>query len=181
MKPARRILRNVFLIAGLFGVFAAIALLPGKPEGVYNPLSISSTMGCSCDQFEEFRDGKLIFHVMEDGMSFQICYYEKDPAGVIRIKIPEWQDGKSIDRVLARVEPHLLLTKFIYDDGKSEWRWKRPVTSAMNAKMTRATIVTSSRNSEGYTSITRDSKFNVLKTRFFPKATKNSPADTVHP
>jgi hypothetical protein len=99
MKPNRRlILLTVVLPAAVAGLIAAVVLAPGSIEGVYNPLEISSTMGCACDQFEEFREGRVVFHVMESGQSLMNVYYEKDPSGSVFVRFRQDGRGRQVTR-----------------------------------------------------------------------------------
>lgn len=170
MKLSRRTIRWIVIaIIVLFG-FVAIALMPGSIEGVYNPLSISSTMGCDCDQFEEFREGRVIYHVMDDNNAMIAVYYEKEKSGSISVRLLPDNPGEK-GRLLAGAEPHLLGTIFHYPEtGKSEWAWKRFVTKKMKDHMAGAKIRDLANESDGVRITIYDSHFNVLETKFRPKS-----------
>lgn len=168
MKNPRRVALIVMMAAVVCLLVGGLLFLPSSVEGVYDPLSISSTMGCDCDQFVEFHAGKTLFHVLEKGPSFVESYYEEDDAGVIWIK-SRAHGLDPTDKVYGRAEPHLLFTKFIYSNGSSDWRWKRYVTGAMKAKMKNTEIIDSSDEEGGTRFTTYDSDFNVIKSRLIPK------------
>ena len=155
----------ILLLPGLL----CVALIPASIEGVYNPLSFSSTMGCDCDQFEEFREGRMIFHVMESGGdSISIACYEKDPFGSIMIRLLPDNVGQK-GEVVARAEPHLLGTMFYYPArGTSEWAWKRFVTKGMRTHMAGAKIRSLVHEKDGARLNIYDSNFKVLSSTFRP-------------
>lgn len=180
IKPTRRlILLTVVLPVAVAGLIAAVVLAPGSIEGVYNPLAISSTMGCDCDQFEEFREGRVVFHVM-GSESFMNIYYENDASGSVFVRVRPEKSGE-VGKLLARAEPHLLGTLFHYPhSGKSEWAWKRFVSRKMKDHMAGAKIIGMVREEGGERFFTWDSKFNVLRSTFYPYR-KASPATTPTP
>ncbi|MEO7100614.1 MAG: hypothetical protein ABI162_14730 [Luteolibacter sp.] len=169
IKLSRRIKIWTAVLIVLLPGLLCVALIPASIEGVYNPLSFSSTMGCDCDQFEEFREGRVIFHVMEGGgNSISTTYYEKDPSGSIMIRLLPDHVGEK-GELLARAEPHLLGTMFYYPDrGTSEWAWKRFVTNKMKTKMAGAKIQSLVHQKEGARLNTYDSNFKVLSSTFRP-------------
>jgi hypothetical protein len=57
MKLTRRRALWVAIFALVLPGVALIALTPFSVEGVYRPFS---TFGCDCDQFMEFRDGRVV-------------------------------------------------------------------------------------------------------------------------
>ncbi len=169
MKLTRRRIISIALAAIVLPGVLAIAFIPSSIEGVYNPLSVSSTMGCDCDQFLEFREGRMIYHVIESADSMMDLYYEKEASGSVAVRIlPDESGGKG--KLIARAEPHLLGTRFHYpDQGKSEWAWKRYITRGMKAHMAGAKIKELVLEKEGVRINTYDSGFKVLETRFRPK------------
>lgn len=132
MKLTRR--RRIYLtiFATLACGMVAIVFMPGPVEGVYAPFS---TMGCDCDQFMEFRDGRVASYVMNSEGADPVASYERDAAGGIVVSFPP--GGAAASRtVLARARPYLLGTRFFYDgEGNSEWKWKRYVTAKMRDHM----------------------------------------------
>lgn len=123
----------VFLI-GLF----VILFMPGRVEGVYAPFS---SMGCDCDQFMEFRDGRVVNYVMDSADADLMAVYKREAAAGIIVRLSVAGAGGN-NQILARAEPHLLGTRFFYcGDGKSEWKWKRYVTAGMRQHIKEAVIV----------------------------------------
>lgn len=163
VKISRRLILPIAISAIVFPGVVAIALMPSSAEGVYNPLSVSSTMGCDCDQFVEIRDGRILFHVMEGTESFLNGSYKRDSSGSI---IFTNEDGMPF----MRVEPHLLGSRFYYPDtAKSEWRWRRFVTRNMKDHMGRVNIKDIVREKDGLRFITYDHDFRILNTKLYPK------------
>ena len=173
MKISRRIILWIVIAIIVLPGFVAIALMPGSIEGVYNPLSISSTAGCDCDQFEEFREGRVISHVMDSHDAMMLVYYEQDKSGSISVRLSPDKPGEK-GELLARAEPHLLGTRFYYpDSGKSEWAWKRIVTWKIKAHMAGVKIRGLVPQDNGVSFNIYDSKFNVLNSTFRPKRAAN--------
>lgn len=170
-----RLVILIFFIAGFFGV----ALLPGDIEGVYDPMKFVSTMGCDCDQFLEFRGGRVVYHVM-GSQSMQTLRYEKQASGTVLLKMPPAKYGEE-GLLLVKAEPHFLVTKFHDpESSESEWAWKRFITRKMKTHMSAASILGSVNEQHGRRLNTYDANFKVLATRFFPYPEPTSTAPASH-
>ncbi|MES2922042.1 MAG: hypothetical protein V4819_10865 [Verrucomicrobiota bacterium] len=174
MKLSRRLMLWIAISTIVLPGVVAIALMPSSVEGVYNPFS---SFGCDCDQFMEFRDGKVVTYVMGEKETFLTAFFEKDASGATVVRLGSDKSGKE-GKPIMRAESHLLGTRFYYlGEGKSEWFWKRFVTRKMKDHMTSAEIRDVVFESEGNRTTTYDYQFNVIGTSFRPKrATSPLPA-----
>ena len=172
MKPSRRAVVLVMTLAVLLaGVFTGGTLLPGSLEGVYHPFS---SYGCDCDQFMEFRDGKVVTYVMDSDVSFLNMNYRKEPSGAILLSLSSRQHGEKSEPII-RAEPRLLGTRFFYlKSGGDEWFWKRFVTGKMRDHMAMARIFDIGFETEGIRFTTYDSNFNVIESTFRPRRSTTS-------
>ena len=166
MKLTRRRILWIAIPAIVLPGALAIALMPGSVEGVYDPFS---TYGCGCDQFMEFRDGRVVTYVTESKTAILNAFYEKDASGATLVKLASGKSGKNGNPIM-RAEPHLLGSRFYYlGEGKSEWFWKRFVTRKMKDHMARAGIRDVVFENDGARTTIYDYKFDVTETSFRSK------------
>lgn len=143
--------------------FMVVAWLPGEVEGVYNPLS---SCGCVCDQFMEWREGRVIVHVMETEPSVCVFRYERNAKGVIEVRTV---GDPGLAECMAVAEPHLLLTVFRYPkSGTTDWRWKRWGSAAMREKMENSRIRVLERQTDGTRDSLLNARFDVIRSTFKP-------------
>jgi hypothetical protein len=112
-----------FGVIALGLVAAVLVMLPGPIEGQYHGIGV----GCGCDSFNflQYRDGKIVSYMSAHPPARLIGRYSLNPDGSVDLYLRPFKDGET-EEFVGRANPRLLLTRFVWSDGETEWAFKCP-------------------------------------------------------